>query len=35
MKTQKTIETNRIALSTAEVETPGRRPGTASGCHDP
>jgi len=30
MKTQKTIETNRIALSTVAPETPGRRPGTRS-----
>ena len=30
MKTQKTIETQRIALSTVEAEIPGRRPGPRS-----
>jgi hypothetical protein len=34
MKTQKTVETKRIALSTVEAETPVRRPGTPSGCHN-
>ena len=34
MRTQKTIETQRIAHFTAEAETPGERPGTRSGGHD-
>jgi len=33
-KTQKTIETQRITHFTAEVDTPGRRPGTRAGCND-
>ena len=33
-KTQKTIDTQRIAHFTFEAETHGRRPGTPSGCHD-
>ncbi len=34
VKTQKTIETQRITLFIVEVETPGRRPGTRSEGHD-
>jgi hypothetical protein len=34
VKTQKTIQTQRIAHFTVEVETPGGRPETPSGGYD-